>query len=176
MKPLRPRALALAGLVLAGCGPAPVDLDAWMAEQRRTIQPKVVVVEPPKPYHPEPYRPAEQPEPFSPAKFVSSGLPGAQPRSPLLEAELRRRRDPLEAYPLDAIVLVGTMERGGERHALLRVDRLLHRARVGEYLGQNHGRIIRLGERELLLREIVQDASGEWIERPVSLQLQESSR
>lgn len=176
MKPLRPRALVLAGLVLAGCGPAPVDLDAWMAEQRRTIQPKVVVVEPPKPYHPEPYRPAEQPEPFSPAKFVSSGLPGAQPRSPLLEAELRRRRDPLEAYPLDAIVLVGTMERGGERHALLRVDRLLHRARVGEYLGQNHGRIIRLGERELLLREIVQDASGEWIERPVSLQLQESSR
>jgi type IV pilus assembly protein PilP len=44
---------------------------------------------------------------------------------------------------------------------------------VGDYLGQNYGRILRITETEVALREIVQDAAGEWIERNTSLQLQE---
>ncbi|MCL4696602.1 MAG: pilus assembly protein PilP, partial [Burkholderiaceae bacterium] len=47
---------------------------------------------------------------------------------------------------------------------------------VGDYLGQNYGRIMRIGETEITLREIVQDAAGEWIERPATLQLQERGR
>jgi type IV pilus assembly protein PilP len=56
------------------------------------------------------------------------------------------------------------------------VDNLLYQVKPGDYLGQNYGRITRITETQIVLREIVQDAAGEWIERPASLQLQEKAR
>jgi type IV pilus assembly protein PilP len=50
---------------------------------------------------------------------------------------------------------------------------LLYQVRVGSYLGQNYGKVVKLTETELTMREIVQDAAGEWIERQAKLQLQE---
>jgi type IV pilus assembly protein PilP len=48
--------------------------------------------------------------------------------------------------------------------------------RPGNYLGQNYGRVTKIIETEVTLREIVQDAAGEWIERTATLQLQERSK
>ena len=59
---------------------------------------------------------------------------------------------------------------------MVKVDNLLHYVKVGEYMGQNYGKITNLTEKELTLREIVQDASGEWIERTSTLQLQEKAQ
>jgi type IV pilus assembly protein PilP len=56
------------------------------------------------------------------------------------------------------------------------VDALLYQVKLGDYLGQNYGRITRIAETEIAMREIVQDAAGEWIERPATLQLQERAR
>jgi len=72
--------------------------------------------------------------------------------------------------------MVGSVNKQGLPFALLRVDTLLYQVKVGDYLGQNYGRITRIGETEIALREIVQDAAGEWIERPATLQLQERAR
>ena len=72
--------------------------------------------------------------------------------------------------------LVGSVVRNGRQHALVKVDNLLHYVKVGEYMGQNYGKITNLTEKELTLREIVQDASGEWIERTSTLQLQEKAQ
>jgi type IV pilus assembly protein PilP len=52
---------------------------------------------------------------------------------------------------------------------------LLYQVKVGNYLGQNFGKVTKVTETEVSLREIVQDAAGEWIERQASLQLQEGS-
>ena len=64
----------------------------------------------------------------------------------------------------------------GRPVALVRVDNLLYQVRPGNYLGQNFGRIMKVAETEVILREIVQDAAGEWIERTATLQLQERSK
>jgi type IV pilus assembly protein PilP len=64
----------------------------------------------------------------------------------------------------------------GRQYALLKVDNLLYQVKVGDYLGQNYGKITKITETDISLREIVQDAAGEWIERPGQLQLQEKSR
>jgi type IV pilus assembly protein PilP len=98
-----------------------------------------------------------------------------QPNS-LLAAELNRRKEALEAYPLDSMSMVGSVHKQGLPFALLRVDNLLYQVKPGDYLGQNYGRITKIGETEIALREIVQDAAGEWIERPVVLQLVETAR
>ncbi|PTT91917.1 pilus assembly protein PilP, partial [Pelomonas sp. HMWF004] len=99
----------------------------------------------------------------------------AQPNS-LLTAEMNRRKEPLEAYPLDNMSMVGSLTRDNRRYALLRVDNLLYQVKAGDYLGQNFGRITKISETEIMLREVVQDAAGEWIERTSTLQLQEKGR
>ena len=58
----------------------------------------------------------------------------------------------------------------------MKVDQLLHQVRQGNYLGQNYGRVMRISESDITLREIVQDAAGEWIERSTTLQLQENTK
>jgi type IV pilus assembly protein PilP len=63
--------------------------------------------------------------------------------------------------------------KAGAPVALLRVDNLLYQVKAGDHLGQNYGRVLRITETEVVLREIVQDAAGEWIERSATLQLQE---
>jgi type IV pilus assembly protein PilP len=65
------------------------------------------------------------------------------------------------------------VSKAGAPVALLRVDNLLYQVKAGDYLGQNYGRILRITETEVALREIVQDAAGEWTERTARLQLQE---
>lgn len=72
--------------------------------------------------------------------------------------------------------MVGSYIKAGQPYALLRVDNLLYQVKVGDYLGQNYGRITKIGETDLSLREVVQDAAGEWTERISTLQLQEKAR
>ncbi len=72
--------------------------------------------------------------------------------------------------------MVGSLDRSGQLVALIKVDRLLYQVRQGQYLGQNFGRVTRITETEIALREIVQDPSGEWIERPTALQLVEDAK
>ena len=74
------------------------------------------------------------------------------------------------------MALVGNMSPKGRSVALVKVDNLLYQVKVGSYLGQNYGKVTKVSETEVTLREIVQDAAGEWIERQANLQLQERSK
>ena len=87
-----------------------------------------------------------------------------------------RRREPLEAFPLDTIHMVGVLRRPDAVAALLQVDRVVYQARVGNYIGQNFGVITKITEGEVTLKETVQDSSGDWVERITTLQLQESKK
>jgi type IV pilus assembly protein PilP len=166
----------LAATLLAGCSAEHEELQSWMEQQRREVKPSVSPLEPPKPYKPEPYTALGAADPFSPQKLsVALRIEARQPNS-VLAGELNRRREPLEAFPLDSMSMVGSVERGGRPFALLRVNDLLYQVKVGDYLGQNYGRVTRIDETGVVLREIVQDAAGEWIERSANLQLQEGAR
>lgn len=167
---------ALAAALLAGCSAEHDELQQWMEQQRREVKPNVAPLQPPRKFDPQPYTSAQAVEPFSSQK-LSVALK-AETRGPnsLLASELNRRREPLESYPLDSMTMVGSVNKQGQPYALLRVDNLLYQVKVGDYLGQNYGRITRIAETEISLREIVQDAAGEWIERPATLQLQDRAR
>ena len=167
-------------LALAGCGAdAGEDLQKWMADQRNQTRPKVVPIAEPKVFKPATYSPAGLVEPFSRDKLTQAlKRESAQATSngALVAPELARRKQPLEAFPLDAMAMVGSLMQGGKPVALVRVNNLLYQVRPGDYLGQNYGKVLKINETEVALREIVQDAVGEWIERPASLQLQERSK
>ncbi len=165
--------LCLSGLLLVACGDPHAELQEWMDQQRREARPRVSPLVPPRKFDPQPYTGMQVTEPFSQQKLqVALARETRQPNS-LLAAEMKRRREPLEAYPLDALMMVGSVAKGGGQTALLRADNLLYQVKVGEYVGQNYGRITRITETEIVLREIVQDTVGEWIERTSTLTLQE---
>ncbi|GAB1391388.1 MAG: hypothetical protein AMXMBFR78_25730 [Rubrivivax sp.] len=170
----------LAGVVLLGalgaCTGDLEELQQWTEVKRREVKPNVPKLEAPKKFEPEPYTEAQAVDPFSPQKLTVALRQEARQLNPLLASELNRRKEPLEAYPLDNMAMVGSFSRSGRPYALLRVDNLLYQVKVGDYLGQNYGRITQIGETELTLREVVQDAVGEWTERTSTLQLQEKAR
>lgn len=170
-----------AGLLLAltGCLSTEQDeLRQWMQEERNSIRPQVAPIPAPSKFVPQAYTGERKTEPFSSEKLASvmrGSLAATVSNSALLDAELSRRKQPLEAYPLDTMSMVGSLTKDGQLVALLKVDRLLYQVRPGSYLGQNYGRVNRITETEITLREIVQDPSGEWTERPAALQLQEDA-
>ena len=162
-----------AGLV--GCDNNTQELQAWMDQQRRDARPSVEPLAPPKKFNPVPYANAQATDPYSPQKLsVALKLEARQPSS-VFAAEFNRRKEPLEAFPLDAMAMVGSLLKGGAPRALLKVDNLLYQVKTGDYLGQNYGRITRITETEVTLREVVQDTTGEWTERVGKLQLQEKT-
>jgi type IV pilus assembly protein PilP len=167
---------ALAVCVLAGCTGEQEELQEWMEQQKREVKPNVQPLTPPKKFDPQPYTALDAVEPFSTQKLTVALKQEARQPNSMLAAEINRRKEPLEAYPLDSMSMVGSVVKQGRQYALLKVDNLLYQVKVGDYLGQNYGKIMKITETDVTLREIVQDAAGEWTERTGSLQLQENAR
>jgi len=179
MSPIRVAPALAVLLLVAGCGTSEQDeLQQWMADQKAQTRPKVEPIPEPKKFAPQAYTQENAFDPFSNQKLTQAlkrETSQSTSSAALLAPELARRKEPLEAYPLDAMTMVGSLVKQGQPAALVRVDKLLYQVRPGNYLGQNYGRIQKIGETEVVLREIVQDAAGEWIERTATLQLQERS-
>ncbi|MES2634740.1 MAG: pilus assembly protein PilP [Pseudomonadota bacterium] len=171
--------LALA-LAVAGCGSSgQEELQEWMNQQRALTKPRVQPIPEPKKFTPQAYTQETATDPFSNQKLTQAlkrESSQSTSNAALVAPELARRKEPLEAFPLDAMSMVGTLMKEGLPVALVKVDNLLYQVRPGNYLGQNYGKIVKVGETEVTLREIVQDAAGEWIERTATLQLQERSK
>lgn len=163
-------------VALVGCGGSQDELQQWVDQQRREVKPSVSPLSAPKKFLPQPYLAGNAVEPFSTQKLTVAIKQEARQSNSLLAAEINRRKEPLEAYPVDSMSMVGSVTKQGRPYALLRVDNLLYQVKQGDYLGQNYGKITKITETDISFREIVQDAAGEWIERTSSLQLQEMAR
>ncbi|MHA6910801.1 pilus assembly protein PilP [Ralstonia pseudosolanacearum] len=165
---LSPLCLAV---VLAACGASADDeLEQWMQQARSTVSTRLAPLPEPKPYAPREYTTTKQTDPFSVQKVAE--LSRAQDQSP----EPGHRREPLEDYPLEAFKLLGTMKRNGESEAVLSVGDKTQHVHVGQYIGQNYGRIVRIGDQELTLRELVREGSAEWKEKMTTLKVQEGAQ
>ena len=91
-----------------------------------------------------------------------------------LRPNLKRQREVLEQFPLDTLSMVGSLEQGGERWALIRAqDGTLYRTKKGRYIGQDYGEIIRVTDTEIVLQETVPDGLGGWVRRQATLSVSE---
>lgn len=171
---------AVAVLPLLGCSSgADDDLRQWVANERAQAKPRVTPLSEPKQFQPALYTAESGTEPFDPRKLTQAlrrDSDQVASNAALIAPELARRKDHLESFPLDTMIMVGSLQKAGHATALLKVDALLYQVRVGAYLGQNYGRITEITDNGIQLREIVQDATGDWIERNASLALQEGDK
>lgn len=178
MKPLLPLAIT-AVAVLSGCSfSSDVEIQQWMASVRQDMKPTVTPVPEPKEFSPQTYDGRAAVDPFDAQKVQMAVARQAQARASAsaIKPDLDRRREVLEGFSLDQIRMVGMMRNAGANVALLETSGQLHKVQVGNYIGQNFGLITHVSETEVQLKEIVQDAAGEWVERTSKLVLQEAVR
>ena len=155
--------------LLAGCGgQSHQDLRNWMAEQGKGVRGKLDPLPQIKPYEPFAYNDFDLPDPFKPRKIE----PVKGESTSKLAPDLNRRREPLEAYPLESLSMVGTLEKGKALFALVKTpERDIYQVRQGNHMGQNFGVVVGIGDTEIKLKELMQDGAGDWSERSSTLNL-----
>ncbi|HTH44568.1 MAG TPA: pilus assembly protein PilP [Oxalicibacterium sp.] len=161
--------------LLYGCGDGGIqDVNQWMQEVRQQTRVSIKPLSPPKSFTPYAYDAKGREDPYSANKmaiaFAKSKGGGT------IHPNLDRRREALESYPLDTLHMVGTLSKPGLTYALIQADKSVYQVKVGNYIGQNLGMITGISESEITLKEVVQDASGEWVEREAKLELQETQK
>lgn len=161
----------VATVVLAGCGRDTRDLEQWVAQ---TLQRDPAPLEPiPTVETPEPvtYEAFDLRDPFmrptreSERTAGESGGSGPRP-------DPDRRREYLEQFPLDSLAMVGTIQLDEQVYGLVAdTEGTIHRVRGGNYIGQNHGRILQVSQGAIQVMELVPDGADGWMEREASLAL-----
>ncbi|HAW24859.1 MAG TPA: pilus assembly protein PilP, partial [Pseudomonas sp.] len=125
------------------------------------------------PYEAFTYSAASLRHPFQPPMKID--LTQRQKGTKDIRPDETRVKQFLEEFNIENFVMVGTLAKGEGNYALIKGGDGVHRVKVGDYLGRNHGRIVEISEAEVDVLEIVPDGEGGWLERPRSLTLKERS-
>ena len=154
-------------LLLTGCGGGEDDdLRAWMKDQGAASRGKIEPIPAMRPYEAFTYNAFDQADPFKPRKIET----GKGARGP----DMTRRKEALEAFPLETLKMVGTLQKGQAMIGLIKAnDNRVFQVRQGNYVGQNFGVITTIAEGEINLKELFQDGAGDWAERQTKIMLQE---
>lgn len=168
--------MVLLALLLAGCAdPRLGELDSRLTDIRTNPgAPRVLEMPEVPSYESIPYQASDHRSPFRPQLPEPEEVPAG---SSDLAPDLERSREPLEAFDLEALRLVGILTMGGQTHALVRApEGEVYRLRTGNYLGRNHGRIVSITDSTVQLVELVPTGGGGWMERTTNLALEETRR
>ncbi len=162
--------IVLISIALTGCVNDNVsDLQSYVQQTKAKKPPPIPPLPDAKTYETYIYDETTLRDPFQPSvarKVVRSNNN--------LRPNMRRQREVLEQFPLDTLSMVGSLEQGGERWALVRSqDGTLYRTKKGRYIGQDYGQIIRVTESEIVLQETVPDGLGGWVRRQATLSVSE---
>lgn len=170
--------IAVVAVILSGCSSGEFeDLRAYVNEIKSTSKGKIEPLPEFVPVESFSYAVADYGDPF--VSWAAKAAMAAKTEQQAsqgggLQPDLGRRREPLEAFPLDTLRMVGTMERSGKNSALVHSpDGLVSRIVEGNYLGQNYGQVVAIGPDKIDLIEIVPDGLGSWVRRPASLAIVE---
>ena len=170
--------LATGVALLAACGgEEQSELRQELAAMTKDLRGRVDPLPQVRSYEPVPYKGESMLDPFVPGRIVVSqaatagggGGGGVQP-------DLNRPKEPLEAFPLEAVQMVGTLAQNKDTYALVRAGNNLFRVKKGNYMGQNFGVITAIDEGQISLKEVVQDSGGDWVERTTTVQMSEGKK
>ncbi len=169
-------AIIMTALFLVACsGDEHQDLKEELKNLSKDLRGRIDPLPVVKAYEPVPYRAFDLPDPFGPAKIELAIAAAAKSKGGGANApDVSRPKEPLEAYPLETLRMVGTLSQKGVSYALVRADASVYRVKAGNYLGQNFGIITDITDNQINLKELVQDAAGDWTERKIALQLLET--
>lgn len=165
----------LASLLLAACGGEEhSDIKEWMKDATKDLRGRVPPLPEVKPFPIVSYDAGDIVDPFRPSKIEPERKQGGGGAKP----DFDRRREELEKYPLETLKFVGLLRQGKLLYAVIVADKKIYRVKIGNYMGQDYGMVTdiqtspALDEGKLILRELVQDPTGDWVERETVLEMQ----
>lgn len=175
MRRLRLLPVALCVLAAGGCASNVSDLEDFIRAEKAKKPGPIEQLPQMKPTPSFIYQAQELRSPFVPD--TGSRLPPSDPgeggTSGVRPPE-GHSPEPLEMFPLDGLKMVGTITSKGQEYGLVRdADGTVHRVKVGNYLGQNYGKINNITETEIRVTEIIPDGLGGWMERQAALGIDE---
>lgn len=161
-------------LSLSGCGDqGDAEMTAWMAGVQKQARIPVEKIDEIKKFVPMDYTENKSIDPYNPQKLLTAiAKMQTQSGSPL-QPNMQRPREALEAYPVDAIKMVGTLKKANLRYALLQIDKAVFSVKIGNYVGQDFGMVTNITDNAVELRESIQEFSGAWVERKTKIVMQE---
>jgi type IV pilus assembly protein PilP len=160
--------IAVLSLALGGCaGSSTEDLEDFVKNAHTDTKPRVEPIPDVKTAETFIYSASNLTDPFTAFNLKPTGAKAGGPRP-----DPNRRKEALEEYPLDSLRMVGTLMRGKQAWAVIQApDGTVHRASVGNHLGQNFGMITRITDDKVFIIELIQGAIGDWVEREAGLAL-----
>jgi type IV pilus assembly protein PilP len=160
--------------LLAGCSEDDFsDLNQYITEVK--VRPKGTIKPLPEIKVVEPFifKPEDLRDPFKPIKPIEEpGSNSSESPSSGIKPDTSRRKEELEAFPVETLKMIGTVKMKSDLWGLVRsADKTVYRVKVGNYIGQNYGKIIRISSDKIELMEIVPDKPGTWREQQMSIML-----
>ena len=153
---------------LSACTRGSRDLEAWVAEVRARPAPPLDPLPVMKQFETFEYAAQNLRDPFSQPSSDQDGENGLRP-------DPNRRKEVLEAFPLDSLDMVGTIGSGNTVIGLVMgPDRVTYRVRPGNYMGLSDGRITAVFEDRIEMVELVPDGAGGWLERQAKIALEDN--
>lgn len=166
-----PLAMGLAAsTLLSACGDRMADLEQYVAEVKNRKTNNIEPIPQIKQYEAFTYVVGERRDPYVRAE------PARDPNAPgsALKPDITRNREPLEEFPLDGLRMLGTINKGKAVYAMVKApDNVVHRVTLGNHMGQNYGKIVKISDTQIDLVEIIPDGFGAFMERPANLALTE---
>ena len=166
----------LSCVLIVGCNKpkGTSDLESFTSNAFKNHIPEVEPLPPLRPTAVFIYTASDQVDPFNKDNLriqdTASDDQGGGEEGP----DLTRRKEPLEAYPIDALKLVGVMNQNGIDWAIINApDQTVHRVTECYYMGRNHGEITRIKENGVRVVELVRNPVGKWEKKPANLVLVE---
>lgn len=167
----------LATLSLAACGSDGLqDLRQFTENTHKDSKPRVDPIPEVKVYEKYAYTSYKLPDPFSSENLSRVAVGNVPSNATDLGPDLTRPKEALEEYPLDALSMVGTLEKDKQRWAIIQVTSAggeVHRVKVGNHMGRNYGMITEISEDRISLVELVRSSLGDWVEREATIKLKE---
>ena len=156
-------------ILLSACSEESGNVQEWMNQKKAEAKTKVRPVEEPAKLEPVAYFP---PEFSGPNAFSTARLRAAYQNSQI--PDLNRPKELLENYSLENLNYVGSIGAGTALSAMIEVEGHVYTVNVGNHVGQNFGRIVRITPDVIKVVEVVEDASGNWTNREAEIVLNDS--
>jgi type IV pilus assembly protein PilP len=171
--PIRIAAAAAVAVLVGACGgEEQSELRQELAAMTKDLRGKVDPLPQVKSFEPVPYKGESMVDPFVPGRIVVTQASAGGGGGGGVQPDLNRPKEPLEAFPMESIQMVGTLSQSQDMYALVKAGASLFRVKKGNYMGPNFGVITGIDESQISIKEVVQDSGGDWVERSTSLQMQ----
>lgn len=166
-------AAAAGAVLLASCGgEEQSELRQELAAMTKDLRGRVDPLPQVRSFEPVPYKGESMVDPFVPGRIVVTQAASGGGGGGGVQPDLNRPKEPLEAFPMESIQMVGTLSQNRDTYALVRAGASLFRVKKGNYVGPNFGVITNIDDSQISVKEVVQDSGGDWVERSTSLQMQ----